>query len=91
MSSKKEAAPAAENKTARTLTPGVVIGRAIQKMQEIDADEAEALEQSPTQIRALYQAKRDELLNSLEEKQRKVVIAAVAASRDDEDEGPSSE
>lgn len=86
----KNTAPAAENKSARTLTSGVVVGRAIEKLLSLDAEEQEALEQSPAQIKARYQAKRDEVLKELTDAQRAMVKAAVVAALA-ESEGPVSE
>ena len=79
MSKQQPAAPAAETKPAKVVSEGVRIGRAIQKLIELDAAEKEALAASPAAIRAKFDAERAEVMAGFSDTQRNAVLAAVSA------------
>jgi hypothetical protein len=70
---------------AKTLSPAVVLGRAIQKLCDLDIEETEALAKSPSKIKDEFAKKRAAVLESLTESQRKSAVAAVAANRPEEE------
>lgn len=82
----------ATEKPKKTLSDGAIIGRALTKLQALDAAEEAELAQSPAAIRVKYTRRRNELLGELTPVVRVAVVAANNASRDvRDDEGPFSE
>ncbi|UOF77349.1 hypothetical protein [Caudoviricetes sp.] len=83
---KQAPAPTTPNPPARTRTvsKGVQIGRAIEKLAALNADEARELSESPTTIRQRYDAKRAALLDSLDPTARAAVLAAANAMAPEE-------
>jgi hypothetical protein len=74
----------------RQLSTGVIIGRAIEKLAALNADEERDLAQSPQAIREKYEAKREALLDGLDPSSRAAVVAAARAMSTEES-GPDSE
>jgi hypothetical protein len=70
-----------EPKPARILSDGAIIGRALTKLQALDAAEENELAQSPATIRQKYNKRRDDLLLGLVPSVRAAVVAANKASR----------
>lgn len=79
MSKQQPAAPAAATKPTKTISEGVRLGRAIEKLTELAAAEREALAASPAAIRAKFDAERSKVVAALSETQRAAVLAAVSA------------
>jgi len=70
---------AAATKPSRELTPGAVLGRAVTKLQAINAAEQHALAQSPAAIKERFELKRQTLFAELEPGIREAVKAACEA------------
>jgi hypothetical protein len=75
------ATPPAEDGKKKQLTPGVRMGRAIEKIATLYADEEAELAAYPQSIREKFAKKRSEALDGLSDAERKQVLAAVNALR----------
>lgn len=71
----------ATEKPKKTLSDGAIIGRALTKLQALDAAEEAELAQSPAAIREKYMRRRNDLLIDLAPSLRAAVVAANKASR----------
>jgi hypothetical protein len=81
MSKQQAPVPAEETKATRTLTDGVTVGRAADRLMRLDNEEREALAQSPTAIKELFAKKRDAVLSGLSDAQRKGALAMAEAMK----------
>jgi hypothetical protein len=70
-----------DGKATRNLTTGVIVGRAAERLLKLENDERDALANTPATIKAAYAKKKDEVLASLTEAQRKGALAMVEAMR----------
>lgn len=70
-----------EGKASRSLSTGVIVGRAAERLLELEQEEREALARSPEAIKAAFAKKREEVLAKLTEKQRDGAIAMANAMR----------
>lgn len=68
-------------KTKKQLSDGAIIGRALTKLQQLDAAEATELETTPAAIRQKFHERRGALLADLPAPIRAAVIAANKAAR----------
>ncbi len=71
-------AEGSEEKAARSLTPGVLVGRAADKLLKLEADERDALAKSPEQIKATFAKKRAEVLDGLPDETLRAGAVAMA-------------
>ena len=65
----------------RSLNSGTIVGRAADRLLELEVEERVALARSPEAIKEGFAKKREEALSKLTETQRKGALAMVEAMR----------
>jgi len=87
----RTAAPETTESKTRSLKGGTIVGRAADRLLELEVEERKALAMSPEVIKAGFAKKREEALSKLSDVQRKGALAMAEAMREPTDDEAAAE